>query len=1159
VTHKVADPNPNPTPVIRKPSGIATLPDWWGVISGNTGAPNNTNYGDLRFPDSGAIIPGTLLPVAYGQVRVGGTAIQFGSVPGQETYHGRGVIAFCEGEIGSIDAFILQGEVSIPFSNDWGYRLITGYTGAAGQSQQNGAGEIFYGKNVSAFTSVAYVLLDVLTATVTGRLWWTLIPPGDGTTPTFAADVHGLKLYDPRLDSTNGGSGSQRSATPSTWAYSNNPALIVRDMLRRYGHLVDADFDDASFRAAAAACDTASFTCNVAFATETTLSDALAVVLQTCNGMVVSSNGRTGLFLDVPNAGAAVATLSEADGDIWDLTYEWLSARDRYTRVAVSFADSSANYAQTTTPNFDDPGIASGAVPIKGQVVNAPGINTLAAAIILRDYIYNSQAVTFRVNLTGSSKCIALQQGQKIHLTTLKGIDDDFLIVQITGDAQGFFALTVKPYVAGVYGTTPIGGGGPIISPPGDSTVPPPPAAPRLVLGSCALAMDPPRVYTVGGPYGTARWAFSGDTAHDGTKINDGDTTVSAMTTAAFTPALVTLDLGIGITAAFGRFDFWTDSPRPSGLYGTGPLAMLQYSDDGLAWTDALTSGAGMSQTTLWQDAASLVGVYPCHIEIPSSIGAHRWWRLTFSTNAIAHVYEIRASTFADWSGAGAPSAYTALMWPTGGRTPTFFTPDAAQPVAAFSSTLPTDAAPLALTQAPLVISWGDSLGGIYTVWSGAVGTVSFTGVPSNAAIPFFTDLIALPSVVVPPTFGSSGGGVIIEKPAGVIDGTNATFVLSFLPSLPRIMLFVDGQKLIPGRDYTRAAKTVTLAGAANKPWNDVDVIYTTTDKITPWPIPGTPETPTAGSATTWTAETASFRTDAWYAICWSPDLALFCAVGYDYAGSRIMTSPDGVTWTNRFSPIGGIVPKCVAWSSGIGKFVTVDSNSDGTIHYSSDGVSWTSVGVLNYIQYSAIAASSTKFVVLSKNGSGDRAAVSTNGTTWTSYSTTVDLGWTALCWSPGLNLWVAVALDATTGCVGTSPDGQTWTIRNSADALGAWTSICWSPELGLLVATRNDGVMTSPDGVTWTLRSAPGSGHDWRGVCWSSAKLLFVAVSGVISGTTHDVMTSTDGIAWTLQTTPSEFRMCAVCAADSLGGLFVAVAGMNDAGLNSQVMISSS
>jgi len=52
-----------------------------------------------------------------------------------------------------------------------------------------------------------------------------------GAPSNFFALVKGRKLYDPRLDSTNGGSGSHRYTDPSTWAWSQNWALAVRDYL----------------------------------------------------------------------------------------------------------------------------------------------------------------------------------------------------------------------------------------------------------------------------------------------------------------------------------------------------------------------------------------------------------------------------------------------------------------------------------------------------------------------------------------------------------------------------------------------------------------------------------------------------------------------------------------------------------------------------------------------------------------------------------------------------------------------------------------------------------------------------------------------------------------------------------------------------------------
>lgn len=54
--------------------------------------------------------------------------------------------------------------------------------------------------------------------------------PG-GAPSSFFALVKGRRLYDPRLDSTNGGSGTQRVTDPSTWVWSQNWALAVRDYI----------------------------------------------------------------------------------------------------------------------------------------------------------------------------------------------------------------------------------------------------------------------------------------------------------------------------------------------------------------------------------------------------------------------------------------------------------------------------------------------------------------------------------------------------------------------------------------------------------------------------------------------------------------------------------------------------------------------------------------------------------------------------------------------------------------------------------------------------------------------------------------------------------------------------------------------------------------
>lgn len=82
--------------------------------------------------------------------------------------------------------------------------------------------------------------------------------------PRVLFEVVGLPLYDARADGTAGGSGPQRWADPATWGPSENPMVIVENILRGItlpdlgtwgGRIPGADLRRASFTAAADYCD----------------------------------------------------------------------------------------------------------------------------------------------------------------------------------------------------------------------------------------------------------------------------------------------------------------------------------------------------------------------------------------------------------------------------------------------------------------------------------------------------------------------------------------------------------------------------------------------------------------------------------------------------------------------------------------------------------------------------------------------------------------------------------------------------------------------------------------------------------------------------------------------------------------------------------------
>ena len=49
----------------------------------------------------------------------------------------------------------------------------------------------------------------------------------------------------------------------------------------------------------------------------------------------------------------------------------------------------------------------------------------------------------------------------------------------------------------------------------------------------------------------------------------------------------------------------------------------------------------------------------------------------------------------------------------------------------------------------------------------------------------------------------------------------------------------------------------------------------------------------------TWTARTSAGEGNSWVSVCWSPELSLFVATALT-GTYRVMTSPDGITWTAR-------------------------------------------------------------------------------------------------------------------------------------------------------------------------------------------------------------------------------------------------------------------
>jgi len=239
-----------------------------------------------------------------------------------------------------------------------------------------------------------------------------------------------------------------------------------------------------------------------------------------------------------------------------------------------------------------------------------------------------------------------------------------------------------------------------------------------------------------------------------------------------------------------------------------------------------------------------------------------------------------------------------------------------------------------------------------------------------------------------------------------------------------------------------------------------------------------------------------------------------FVAVGGDGSNGIIVTSFDGATWT----AISGTFLQLNAVAYGNGTFVAVGDH--GTILISSDGETW-----IERTSYSgttddlhAIAYGNGTFVVLSDS---DTILISSDGYTWKAKTFTLK-GCTLFCFYDipheiyyGKGKFVSPSAGFT--YIYTSPDGVTWTKRNSGTSYGLYGVVYGN---GTFVAVGDYGiVVTSPDGVTWTERNS-GTNSDFYAVAYGNG--TFVAVGP--DWLNAVMFTSSDGVVWTVRAPASSY-----------------------------------
>jgi hypothetical protein len=248
--------------------------------------------------------------------------------------------------------------------------------------------------------------------------------------PGVSAIVRGKRVYDPRLDSTNGGSGTHRADTASTWAYSDNPALCAVDYLRDalgFG-CASTEIDWPSVIAAANVCDELipidagggtqkRYTVAGVLSTETERKTNLEALLDAMVGIAVYSGGRWTI-----RAGAYVTpTLDLDEGDLagGDITIQArANRRDLFNAVRGRYREPNQLYQVTDFPPYNSTTYAAeDAGEVIYREIDLPMVDDARRAQRIAKLILFRARQALTIQATFKLSAYALQPGDTCRLT----------------------------------------------------------------------------------------------------------------------------------------------------------------------------------------------------------------------------------------------------------------------------------------------------------------------------------------------------------------------------------------------------------------------------------------------------------------------------------------------------------------------------------------------------------------------------------------------------------------------------------------------------------------------------------------------------------------------------------------------------------------------
>lgn len=301
--------------------------------------------------------PKAPVPIAYGRTASGG-AVYYDDVSGAKNrYLHRAIALSVGGPIQGVE-LVLANDIAVNFSGDptTAARLATGttpyskklYTGklamryllgtTPGISIDSAMGA--YGGMPGSPGAASGIATAIFRADYEQEYW----PQG---LPAFKFVFSGVKVYDPRLDTTYpGGSGTQRIDDYSTWTFSKNPYLCALNWTlgkfqngkKIYGiGAKPSEVDIAAFVRGANIADANGWECGGVVTTADNKFAVLATILQAGGGLPIARGAQISCYVHAPTTTLTTITRDDVIGEIE--IQNTSSFRDRHNTVVPSYRE----------------------------------------------------------------------------------------------------------------------------------------------------------------------------------------------------------------------------------------------------------------------------------------------------------------------------------------------------------------------------------------------------------------------------------------------------------------------------------------------------------------------------------------------------------------------------------------------------------------------------------------------------------------------------------------------------------------------------------------------------------------------------------------------------------------------------------------------------